>query len=634
VLLVGLAGCGGERAAGRPWVRHVTFEGVDAARRRALASRLGVERRRWFGLHRRFLEPSALAIDSERIESFYRARGFFGARVVKAEAIPFRGPPERPRAVDVRFVVEEGAPTRISAVAVDGLQAHPELVDATEARLVPGEVFDHAAYRAARDAIGERLLALGHPWPGVRGRVDVSRRRYQARIQITVEPGPLGRFHELRIEGAKHAATWRLARYAGLPRGARFNPAALDELRARLEALGLFSTVSIDYEEGPAPGLVDVVAHIRERTRNELRLGGGLAFDAYHGEAHLAALYLRRHWLGGLRTLELTLKPGWVVVPAFWNVERHGPSLQAEAALTQPGWPLPRGRLHFLAGYDLGVEYGYRFHGPRTVLRLERGYWRDRVLLAVSHDFEYVGFSDTDPVLTANPRVAGRRFGYTNPYRLGWFAEELVIDLRDAPLEAHRGVYFSLTAEQGGPFAGGAFLYQKLQPELRFYVPLGRRVTMAGRFWFGQLFSEGDFGSPITRRFYLGGASSHRGFNFDRLSPQVPSGIPGAPAIPIGGEQMVLISAELRLRVLRVAGQWVSLATFFDGGDVGGPNGVDWNQLHWATGGGLRYRTPLGTVRIDVGVRLNRLSPAQPDGTPNPDPGRRLALHLSLGEAF
>src|SRR5262249_31980468 len=160
-----------------------------------------------------------------------------------------------------------------------------------------------------------------------------------------------------------------------------------------------------------------------------------------------------------------------------------------------------------------------------------------RVQVGLGYQLELIQFFNTDPVILDNPDLAGRLFGYTNPYRLGWLEQDFALDLRDAPLEAHRGMYLRLFAEEGGEFAGGAFLYQKPQPDLRLYAPLGSRVTLAGRFMFGQLFSQGDLGSPITRRFYLGGANSHRGFNYNRLSPQVPSGISGEPPIPIGGDQ-------------------------------------------------------------------------------------------------
>ncbi len=66
----------------------------------------------------------------------------------------------------------------------------------------------------------------------------------------------------------------------------------------------------------------------------------------------------------------------------------------------------------------------------------------------------------------------------------------------------------------------------------------------------------------------------------------------------------------------------------------GARSGVDFLHLHCAVGGGLRYRTPIGTVRADVGVRVNRLAALEADGRPNPDPGDRVAFHLSLAEPF
>jgi len=363
---------------------------------------------------------------------------------------------------------------------------------------------------------------------------------------------------------------------------------------------------------------------------------------------HATLRYTRRNFLGGLRTLTLRLEPAWVAVPSFWDPQRNGPAGLVEAHLIQPDWPLPLGKLELVAGYDVGVDYGYQFHGPRVTVGLQRGFWRDHVLTGLSYNFQFLQFFNTDPTFANDPTFAGRFFGYTNPYRVAWLQQDIGLDFRDRALDPRAGAYVGATAEEGGAWSGSAFHYEKLVPELRAYAPLGGPVTLAGRFLFGQLFTQDALGSPITRRFYLGGSNTQRGFNYDRLSPQAPSGEPGRSAIPFGGDQMVLVSTELRVDVLRLFGQWVVVAAFVDGGDVGGPScggasgcaavavptGVDWGNLHWATGGGLRYRTVVGSFRADLGVRLNRLSPFEPDGRPNPDPGQRFAFHVSLGEAF
>jgi translocation and assembly module TamA len=279
-------------------------------------------------------------------------------------------------------------------------------------------------------------------------------------------------------------------------------------------------------------------------------------------------------------------------------------------------------------------------------LAFSRAFWRDRLQLSASYNLQLLEFFATDPSVLMNPDQAGRLYGFTNPYRLAWWQQDLTIDLRDKPLAPHQGAYFALSFEEGGPYAGGEFQYQKITPDARLYAPLGSRLTLAGRMVFGQLFSQGDLGSPTTRRYYLGGPNSHRGFGYNRLSQQVPSGTPNTAPIPIGGDQMFLFQVELRLDVVRLFGHWLSVASFLDGGDVGAPScgvscgplvhpgGVDWRDPYLAVGGGLRYHTVLGTIRADLGVRVNRLTPFEPDGTPNADPGDRFAFHLSLGEGF
>jgi outer membrane translocation and assembly module TamA len=95
---------------------------------------------------------------------------------------------------------------------------------------------------------------------------------------------------------------------------------------------------------------------------------------------------------------------------------------------------------------------------------------------------------------------------------------------------------------------------------------------------------------------------------------------------------MVLGQAELRVVLFKIAGNPLSVAGFWDAGDVA--SSISLAHLHHAVGGGVRLKTIIGTVRVDVGVRLNRLEGLGPDGSPNPDPGQRVAYHFSVGEAF
>jgi translocation and assembly module TamA len=648
------AGCAGEAAQGRPWVHALGFRGVRHVDQDDLRQKISIDATSWVPLSpKRYLDPFAVETDRARIEAYYRAHGYFGARVTDAQVKP------RDRdSVDVHFSVEEGPPTHIHSVALTGLE---QLASAERAvqkimRLRPGQVFSHDRYLEQKDLILGRLKALGYAWAEVDGKVEIERDAHTAEVRLSVTPGPRARFGGVEVRGTVAVDGRLVAARAGIDRGQPFSLESIEAARGRVYNLGIFSSVRIEYLHAPDHAEVaEVVITVREAQFHELRLGGGFGLESQRTDVHLSAIYTKRNFLGGLRSLKLRLEPAYVAIPAYWSLDkpgaRQGIAGVAEAQFTQPDlfW---RTELKWTVGYDLGIEYAYQYHGPRAQLGLDHHFWNERVHTALLYTFQLLNFFDTDPAILQSPSLAGRLFGFTDPYRLGWLGEEVALDLRDRPLDATRGGYLALNVEEGGEYAGGAFEYQKILPDVRGYLPLGSHVVLAARVEFGQLFVQGSLGSPITRRFYLGGPSSHRGFNYNRLSLQVqaknPDGTPSsAPAIPIGGDQMFLGQLELRVDLFRLAGNWLAAAAFVDAGDVAAPacaqscmlpqaasTHVDFTRLHWATGGGLRYHTVIGTLRADVGVRLNRLAPTEPDGLPNPDPGQRLAFHISVGEAF
>lgn len=631
-----LAGCAGGQAEGRPWVHDLTLRGVKQVKARDLKKKIAVQETSWVPLSpKKYLDPFTVETDRARIEAFYRARGFFDARVTAAEVRPVKGG----KAVDVTITVDEGEPTHIDAVSVEGLaplgKTGEALIKRLRGQLAPGRVFRHETYLQARQQLEARLKQRGYAWAEVQGRVEVDRDARLADVHLDVELGPRAVFGHVHVRGTERVSARDVAVHSNIREGARFDPDVLEEARGAIYNLGLFSLVKVDYEPAEGrPNVAEVIVTVRESTFNEIRIGLGLGIESQRTDAHAGVGYTRRNFRGGLRTLRLRLEPAWVAIPAFWNVQRTGPALIAEVELTQPDFIWPRLNLRWAIGYDIGIEYAYQFHGPRTNLGVFRRFWRDRVILGVSYNFQFLDFFATDPAILDDPAQAGSVFGYVDPYRLAWLQEELALDLRDQPLDAHKGLYLALNAEQGGPYTGSAFTYEKLLPEIRGYVPMGSRVTLAMRIMYGHLFSQGDLGSPITRRFYLGGPNTHRGFAFNRLSEQIPSGLEGVPPIPIGGDQLLLTQAELRVNIFRISGNWLSLAAFWDAGDVppiGTPLSI--TNLHHAVGGGLRLKTLIGTVGADIGVRLNRLGPTT-DGIPNPDPGQRIAFHFSVGEAF
>jgi outer membrane translocation and assembly module TamA len=147
--------------------------------------------------------------------------------------------------------------------------------------------------------------------------------------------------------------------------------------------------------------------------------------------------------------------------------------------------------------------------------------------------------------------------------------------------------------------------------------------VLAGRVRAGAIY--GDL--PISERLFSGGASNHRGFGERMLAPFVTE--TGGTEIPYGGAALLETGLEARVRIGTVRKMPLGGVVFLDGGDVTSRvSELDLDNLHWAAGVGLRLHTIVGPVRADLGYRLNRTGPTQPD------PDSRFAFHLSLGEAF
>jgi translocation and assembly module TamA len=118
---------------------------------------------------------------------------------------------------------------------------------------------------------------------------------------------------------------------------------------------------------------------------------------------------------------------------------------------------------------------------------------------------------------------------------------------------------------------------------------------------------------PLSEEFFTGGGNSLRGFPLDGAGPQRPVRVcPNGGttcnnfiSVPSGGNELLLINAEARIPLPIKKG--VSLVTFYDGGNVFPTVGFhDFTSLYSNNAGlGLRYATPVGPVRIDVGRNLN-----------------------------
>ena len=678
---------------GRAAIDCVHFQGNDALGSSDIEDRLATAASpRFLGLFPgvvydyEILDRSVLQRDLERVQRYYRARGYYEAQV-RAGRIRYRSDAH----VSVTIEVAEGKPVLVRAVEIDGLDGLPapdaRVARAALARSVKtGQPFEEDPFARAEGDLKRALTDRGYAWAKVERRADVDHPGHYAHLFFNVHPGPAARFGALTVEGTGELPEAPVRRAVDNDPGAPYSTADVARAQQSVLDLGTFASVSVVPDlrvPGPSAGVVPLRVEVQPQKLKAVLVGGGIELDAIRAELHFHVGWEHRNFFGGFRHFTVDLRPGVDLyptrVPTFQTPTTILPEERLRLELRQPGFLEARTNGVVTSEIDtyplllsprvdprdpvLGyVEY-------KGSLALDRTFWK--LFLAPSYDFQW-----NDPFAyegALDPHLRSLVLSYVD--LLARF------DLRDSAIEPHEGVYLQNDVQIAG--LGGAARDVRIQPEVRGYVPLGREVTLAARATVGFLFplsygaaAAAAAGNPVVgpdradwirdieiiylRGFFSGGPSSNRGYPLRGVGPHgiVPffnprlraaaltSGCSDPTSIdydafrcaqPVGGQSLWEASLELRFPLLGP----LSGTAFCDMGDVSpGRLSVRLDYPHLSCGLGLRYATPIGPVRVDVGYRVpgaqvpKGVNPLLVDGDPGTIYGVPLAFAFGIGEAF
>jgi outer membrane protein insertion porin family len=191
----------------------------------------------------------------------------------------------------------------------------------------------------------------------------------------------------------------------------------------------------------------------------------------------------------------------------------------------------------------------------------------------------------------------------------------------DAAANPRRGTKTAVHFEMASEALAGSYRFTELAADVRGFLPVGSSV-LAGRIRAAGIRASSPTAMPFSRRYFLGGSTSLRGWGRFEVSPLDPDGL------PVGGRALFETSAELRIPVRRAIGT----VLFVDAGYVWhDPANFDLRDLKWNAGVGLRYLSPVGAIGVDFGWQLTPLEGLVVDGALLE---RRWRLHFNIGHSF
>lgn len=553
-----------------------------------------------------------LNADRDDLEAFYRLEGFTQVRVGRAEVETQAG-----GTLEVTFPITEGPQTIVASLAVEGNeQIRSERLPSLE--LKEGEPLN--PQKLTQDVV--RLKTFY----GDRGFVEIQvvpvldfsddRTRVQIAYQIT--EGPRVTIDEVVVRGNSYTESDLVLRKAELEKGEPFSYRQLLEAQRNLYRLGIFQRVDLlPQQAGTSLSTRDIVIQVEEG--NALTVSGSLGYSTEEGARGSASVSHRNLFgTGRYLGLEGTISQ---------RVERFVLSYR-EPFLFRLNIPT---QLTVFQREELRADEKAKIESLGTFVEATRVIPRD-VRLSLRYDYRIVECvvqqtGDLCDLATGTLPIEGIP-REDQEIEISSITPGAFWDRRDDAINPSRGFYSGASLEYAFPLFRADAHFFKGFTQGGWIRPLSERsqFVVAARLGGIEPLQEQIDGTtvPFAERFLLGGETTHRAFELDQLGipcqtlvpdpEQIPEGVSctefvesadqSIDFIAVGGNAMGIINLEYRFPIF---GESVRGAVFVDAGNVWRQIGeVDLSDLRYGVGAGVRYLTPIGPLRFDIGWKLDR----------------------------
>jgi|HubBroStandDraft_1064217.scaffolds.fasta_scaffold05737_2 outer membrane protein insertion porin family len=546
--------------------------------------------------------------DGEAIQALYRDSGFRDCQVTANTVDNYRG---RKGDVAITVNIKEGPQYLVSHLAVNGITLKNKDAILSSLTSSQGQPFSETAVAVDRDYILAQYQSAGYPDATFAFHTTPAGPQ-QVSVQYTVTEGMPQYVRDVLISGL-HTSRRRLVDpLISLHSGDPLSWTEMGDMQRRLYNLGVFDTVdtAIRNPDGDdEQKYVDL--HLVEGHLYSMAVGVGAEIAKIGGSATSISNPTGVTGFAPRFDLQLSRLNLWGLGQSLVFNGRYS-TLDRRAALS---YVIPK----FHNSEDRNITFTGLYDNTRDVLtftavRLQGAVQvSQRLSKATKLLFRYSWTDDRvdQSTLKIDPLLIPL---YSQPSQVGLFGVNLVQDRRDDPADAHRGIYNSLDVALAAHTFGGNKNFARFLARNSYYKKLVGNLILASNTEFGVIhpFSTDGIATdeyvPLPERFFGGGESTMRGFPMNQAGPRDPD-----TGFPLGGNALLFHSTELRFPLI---GDNISGVFFHDMGNIytglGSisfsvhQNGLtDFNYMVHAAGFGIRYRTPLGPVRVDLAYSIN-----------------------------
>jgi outer membrane protein insertion porin family len=620
-------------------VASADFRGNQHFGKDQLAPQVGVKARRPLPLSRGKFSDKLLRQSVTAITAFYKNQGYEDVKV-DADVV------DREPNVYVTFRIVEGAQTQVETLRIEGNTNIPQsaLSPKKGLRLRPGQPFSPKALADDRSHIIAVYLDQGFLNAEFDSKVvRLSENPHRVDVTYTITERQQVQVDEVVLLGNKKTRPSLVKKTAIITPAAPLSQRALLAGESALHDLGVFDWESVDFRRPITQQTnEEVLIKLHEAGRNEITYGFGLQVARRGGNIPSGTIAVP-----GLPPItsgaaNFTAEEKTFVSPrgsiTFTRYNLRGLAESASASLL-----LSRLDQRALATYSQPSFRGSSWsslvsasverstENPTFEARLAEGSWQFEKPLNKDKTRRIQLRYRFGQTILSDLLIPGLVLPQDQRVRLSTLSATWIRDTRDKPLDSSRGFYQTLDLGITPKALGSSVNFARFLGQTSYYKPLGPTVW-ANRITLGLAKAFGDSDVPTSEAFFSGGETTLRGFPINGAGPQrtVPAcSNPADPStcvnllVPTGGRQLFIFNSELRFPLAIKKG--LGAAVFYDGGNVYRAINIShFLQDYTSTiGVGLRYKTPVGPIRFDIGRNLNPVTGL-----------KATQFYITLGQAF